>query len=116
MNTNRSADIAVVGAGIVGLAHAYMAGAKGQKIVGRVMAGWLLGSGQMWIAAIGPDTPDFGEIKFPYQVYQKQIAKTIAAFLGLDYVNEKPVGEAIPLLFFTPWLEASIRDELPGDR
>ncbi|MFZ6010706.1 MAG: TIGR03364 family FAD-dependent oxidoreductase [Bacteroidota bacterium] len=33
MNNNRSADIAVVGAGIVGLAHAYMALKKGYSVV-----------------------------------------------------------------------------------
>lgn len=70
------------------------------------------GSGQIWLAAIGPDTPDLGEIRFPYQVYQKQIAKTIGAFLGLDFVQRKPVGEVIDLLFRTPELEASTKKEV----
>jgi hypothetical protein len=60
------------------------------------------GSGQIWLAAIGPDTPDLGEIRFPYQVYQKQIAKTIAAFLGLNYVQDHRIGDVIDLLFMSP--------------
>ncbi|HEU5291870.1 MAG TPA: phosphoglyceromutase [Cyclobacteriaceae bacterium] len=84
----------------------------------RAKKGWthhglhVIGSGQIWLAAIGPDTPDLGEIRFPYQVYQKQIAKTIAAFLGLNFVQDKPVGEAIDLLFITPELEASTKSEV----
>jgi hypothetical protein len=72
----------------------------------------VIGSGQIWLAVIGPDTPDLGEIRFPYQVYQKQIAKTVAAFLGLNFTQDKPVGEAIDLLFRTPELEASVKDEV----
>ncbi len=89
--------------------HGRGKGAKnGWKNHGRLA----FGSSQMWLAAIGPDTPDLGEIRFPHQVYQKQIAKTIAAFLGLNYVNEQPVGEAIDILFFTPELEASLQEEV----
>ena len=29
------------------------------------------------------------------QYYQKQIAKTVAAFLGVEYYNVKPVGQTI---------------------
>jgi hypothetical protein len=49
---------------------------------------------QIWMAAIGPDTPASGEIKGDQQLYQKQIAKTLAAFLGLDYKGED-IGETI---------------------
>lgn len=70
------------------------------------------GSGQIWIAAIGPDTPNMGELKFPFQVYQKQIAKTISAFLGHEYENVKPVGEVIEVLFYTPELRASLLSEM----
>lgn len=72
----------------------------------------VIGSGQIWLAAIGPDTPQLGEIRFPYQIYQKQIAKTIAAFLGLNFTQDRPVGEAIDLLFMTPELEASMKEEV----
>jgi hypothetical protein len=72
----------------------------------------ILGSGQIWLAAIGPDTPDFGEIRFPYQVYQKQIAKTVAAFLGLDFVQKRSVGEVIDLLFASPEIEEDLGPEV----
>jgi hypothetical protein len=50
---------------------------------------------QIWLGAIGPDTPSIGEVKGDCQYYQNQIAKTLAAFLKLDYKNDKPVGEII---------------------
>lgn len=53
------------------------------------------GSRHIWFAVMGPDTPAFGEMKMEAITYQKQAAKTIAAFLGLPYQNEKPVGEII---------------------
>ena len=53
------------------------------------------GSRQIWFAVMGPDTPAFGEMKMNSRTYQKQVAKTIAAFLGLPYRNEEPVGEAV---------------------
>jgi Type I phosphodiesterase / nucleotide pyrophosphatase len=61
------------------------------KSHGRLCAG----SSQMWIAVIGPDTPALGEITAEGQYFQKQVAKTIAEFLGLNYTNEKPVADAI---------------------
>lgn len=54
-----------------------------------------IGSNQIWFAVIGPDTPAKGEIKTDSQYYQKQIAKTAAAFLGLNYSHVKPVGHVI---------------------
>ncbi|MDZ7717200.1 MAG: alkaline phosphatase family protein [Balneolaceae bacterium] len=53
------------------------------------------GADEIWIAAIGPDTPDLGEISNGGAIYQTQIAKTVAYLLGLDYRNKKPVGEVI---------------------
>lgn len=53
------------------------------------------GSGQMWFAVIGPDTPPQGEMQTEKQYFQKQIAKTCAAFLGFDYQNTEPVGAVI---------------------
>jgi hypothetical protein len=51
---------------------------------------------QIWIAILGPDTPSLGEVKTEGQLYQNQIAKTLAGVLGLNYTNDRPVGEAIP--------------------
>ncbi|MEI9955491.1 MAG: alkaline phosphatase family protein [Ferruginibacter sp.] len=40
-------------------------------------------AGQIWIAAIGPDTKPLGEIKTEGLLYQKQLAATFAKLLGL---------------------------------
>ena len=54
------------------------------------------GSNAIWMAVIGPDTPALGEVKTPGQLYQRQVAKTAAAFLGLDYTNEEQeVGKIV---------------------
>jgi len=51
---------------------------------------------QIWIAILGPDTPALGEMKKEQQLYQNQLAKTFAAFLGFDYAGEgKKAGDAI---------------------
>src|SRR5260221_723478 len=51
---------------------------------------------QIWIAILGPDTPALGEMKKEQQLYQNQLAKTLAAFLGFDYAGEgKKAGDAI---------------------
>lgn len=52
----------------------------------------IAGADQIWLAVIGPDTPAMGEVKVPGQFYQNQVAKTVAAFLNVDYKNEKQVG------------------------
>ena len=53
---------------------------------------------QIWIAILGPDTPALGEMKKEQQLYQNQVAKTLAAFLGFDYAGEgKKAGDVIPL-------------------
>ena len=53
------------------------------------------GSGQAWFAVIGPGTAAYGEMKNRARYSLSQIAKTAAGFLGLDYYNVKPVGQAI---------------------
>ncbi|MDH3651686.1 MAG: phosphoglyceromutase [Saprospiraceae bacterium] len=58
------------------------------------------GSPFIWLAALGPDTPALGEIKTEGRLFQNQIAKTLASFLGLDYTNEREeVGEVIETMF-----------------
>lgn len=59
------------------------------------------GAGQIWFAVIGPDTPALGEVKEDNQYYQNQVAKTAAAFLGITYTNEKPVGEVVKSMIRT---------------
>lgn len=50
---------------------------------------------QIWMAAIGPDTPALGEVKEEGQLFQNQIAKTAAKLLGYEFENGKPVGTVI---------------------
>lgn len=54
---------------------------------------------QIWVALLGPDTPATGEMKSNAQFYQNQFAKTMAAYLGLNYTNEHPVGEVLAPAF-----------------
>ena len=54
-----------------------------------------VGSDAIWMAAIGPDTPALGERKDAGQWWQNQAAKTLSAFLGLEYSNQKEVGPVI---------------------
>ena len=53
------------------------------------------GAGQIWFAVIGPDTPPTSEQKNAAQLFQNQVAKTAAAFLGIDYRNRKKVGDVV---------------------
>lgn len=53
------------------------------------------GADQIWFVVIGPDTPAKGEVKEAGQYYQKQVAKTAASFLGLDFSNDHASGEPV---------------------
>ena len=48
------------------------------------------GSDAIWIAAIGPDTPALGERTNTPTVTQGQVAATMAALLGEDYLADAP--------------------------
>jgi hypothetical protein len=48
------------------------------------------GASEIWIAALGPDTPALGERKQAPPVTQAQIAATIAALLGKDWPAASP--------------------------
>ncbi len=50
---------------------------------------------QIWFAFLGPDTPALGEVKTSGQLYQNQVAKTLAALLGLEFKTEKEIGKSI---------------------
>lgn len=52
------------------------------------------GAGAVWIAIIGPDTPPMGEVHDSGQMYQNQVAPTIAQALQVKYVPQN-VGEPI---------------------
>ena len=54
------------------------------------------GAGQIWIAAMGPDTKPLGE-DIKGQFYMSQIAPTVARFLGVDYKQPKS-GKSISVM------------------
>lgn len=56
-------------------------------------------AGQIWIAAIGPDTKLLGEVKSSMQLYQKQLAATISKLLGLTFTANHPVAEPIENIY-----------------
>ena len=57
------------------------------------------GSENIWIAAMGPDTPSAGERTNVAPVVQAQIAATVAALLGKDYRKEVSVAaEPLPVI------------------
>ncbi len=42
-----------------------------------------------------PDTKPTGEIQLPQQLYQRQIAATMSALLGQNFIANHPVGNPI---------------------
>lgn len=56
-------------------------------------------SRQIWIAAIGPDTPSWGEVELDQTLYQNQLAATVAKLLRIEYTNMPKPGEAIESIF-----------------
>jgi hypothetical protein len=52
------------------------------------------GSENVWLAVMGPDTSPLGERKHVAAVTQAQIAATVAAFVGKDYVKDVPRAAA----------------------
>src|SRR5450432_2441364 len=56
-------------------------------------------AGQIWIAAIGPDTKAEGLVKTNGPLYQKQIAPTLAALLGYHFVPDKGTAEPIKSIY-----------------
>jgi Type I phosphodiesterase / nucleotide pyrophosphatase len=55
------------------------------------------GSDQIWIAMLGPDTAPLGERRNTPEVLQSQIAATVAALVGEDFIAYQPAA-AQPLL------------------
>ena len=53
------------------------------------------GSNHTWFAIMGPDTKPLGEIRERAHYYNNQLAKTIAAFLNLNYPVSKSEGHII---------------------
>lgn len=54
---------------------------------------------ETWFAAMGPDTPVRGELKTAMQLYQEQLAQTIAKLMGYTYKAGHPVASEILYVF-----------------
>lgn len=55
------------------------------------------GSGETWMALLGPGILPTGEMKTEQHIYQQQIASTIAMLLGQTFETDHTVGTAIAL-------------------
>jgi hypothetical protein len=58
---------------------------------------FIKGSSQAWLAVIGPGIEALGEVKEDQQLYQKQLAQTIAALVGEKFVSDQPVASSVSL-------------------
>jgi len=56
-------------------------------------------AGEIWIAAIGPDTKAQGEIKTNSLLYQEQLAATFAKLLGLTFTADHPIAKPIESIY-----------------
>ena len=54
----------------------------------------IAGADQIWMAIIGPDSPAVGEAKSG-QIYQKQVAQTLASLLGFTFKSDASQGDAV---------------------
>ena len=62
---------------------------------------WTKGSGETWLALMGPDISPEGEIKENGQIWEKQIAATIAALIGETFEAKHPIAEPIPVSLYS---------------
>lgn len=53
---------------------------------------------EIWFAVMGPDIQPLGEIKTPMQLYQGQLAQTIAQMIGYTYMAAHPISAPVPLV------------------
>lgn len=52
-------------------------------------------SNETWLAVIGPGVPVRGEVRDQGQIYQDQIAQTVAHMLGFTFTANHPVGDRV---------------------
>lgn len=55
------------------------------------------GAEEVWMAVMAPGIPALGEVSEPMQLYQNQIAATVAALLGITYESDLPIGSKLDL-------------------
>ncbi|HEX7904927.1 MAG TPA: sulfatase-like hydrolase/transferase [Chitinophagaceae bacterium] len=58
---------------------------------------WIKGSSEVWLAIAGPGIEPSGEMKNEQQLYQQQLAQTIANAVGENFESHQPVATAISL-------------------
>jgi len=64
------------------------------------------GSGETWLAMLGPGTLPLGEIKEEQQTWERQVAATIALLLGEKFSAPHPIAQPISLPVVTSTLIA----------
>lgn len=57
------------------------------------------GASEIWVAVMGPGIPPKGEVKADLQLYQQQLAQTLARLLGQTYKANHPIAGEIPQIF-----------------
>lgn len=55
------------------------------------------GSGQAWLAILGPGIAPLGEVRAEQKIYQKQLASTVAMLLGERFIANHPVAANLQL-------------------
>lgn len=70
---------------------------------------WAEGSGDIWMAVLGPDIQAEGELRTKGQVYQKQMAATMAALLGNPVAPGHPPGHAIHIPAARPATDLAVK-------
>jgi arylsulfatase A-like enzyme len=58
---------------------------------------FIKGSGESWLAMIGPGIHPDGEMDNDQQIYSNQLVATIAQLLGKKFETTKKIGKPIPL-------------------
>ncbi|MEO6723364.1 MAG: hypothetical protein ABIN67_23560 [Ferruginibacter sp.] len=58
---------------------------------------WIKGSGETWLAMLGAGIEPTGEGKQEQQVYQKQVAATVASLLGLKFTARHTLGKPLAI-------------------
>lgn len=69
---------------------------------------WIKGSGETWMAMLGPGIAPAGERKEKKQLYQKQIAATISILLGESFRANHPIALPIQMLQNTAITETGL--------
>lgn len=58
---------------------------------------WIRGSGETWLAMLGAGVKGIGEGKQKQQVYQKQVAATVAGLLGVQFAPRHSIGKSLSI-------------------